>query len=114
MSDEAAATIDCERMGVEEVRLTLAAGAWPSNKRYWAIRWLAKKDHDDALLRDSSQAEQIALARSANDAAWAAADAAREANMHATKANIIAAAALAAAIIAIIVSLIAIFRHIAS
>ena len=84
--------------------------------RALAVVWLDEmdraRDAEAAAHNDASQAEQIEIARSAKDAAWAAAEAAREAareavraNTHATTANRIASAALAAAVIAIAVSI---------
>jgi len=67
-----------------------------SEKRVLAKDWLRRKAQERS---DASQAEQIAIARSAAEAAW---EAAREAK----SANTIAKLALAAATIAIAVSII--------
>jgi len=88
-----------ERIGSEAVRHHLYNAGFNLRIQALAIKWLAEKDQDAGRLRDANQAEQIALARSADKAAWTAA---RQAKI----ANKIAIAALVAATIAIIVSII--------
>ena len=63
-----------EEMGVETVRARLLE--FENSVKVPAIAWLARKDQEERERRDSSQALQIRIARSANRAAWIAAIAA--------------------------------------
>lgn len=106
--DESTLRADLEVLGEAEVRKRAAMGLYGTSnkKRRYVDQWL------DQLVRsrsDASQAEQIDIARSAKDAAWAAADAAREAAREARTANTIAKVALASAIVAIVVSIVGFF-----
>jgi hypothetical protein len=86
-----------EEMGEDAVRILAYTKRFTTPNQRLAIKWLAQKDQESERRKEASQAEQIAIARSAKDAAW---EAARAAN----KANTIAATAVAMAIIAIIIS----------
>jgi hypothetical protein len=81
-------------LGEEKVRANLARGLFREQKAADARHWL---DQRQRSRKDSSEAEQIEIARSAKDADWAAARAAH-------RANIIAVIALTIAIISLIVS----------
>jgi hypothetical protein len=86
-----------EEMGEEAVRILAYTAGFATTNQRLAIKWLAQKDQESERRRDASQAEQIDLARSANDAAWEAARAAKTANT-------IAIIAVVIAIVAIIMS----------
>ncbi len=87
---------DFERDGEEAVRNNLALGRYQNKKGALAREWIARKDQSR---NDASQAEQIAIARSAADAAWDAARAAKKANNRATIALLMAAISIAVSII---------------
>ena len=100
---------ELERLGEDAVRARLAAGTYQRVNRQLAEEWTIAQER---LRSDASQSEQMAIARSAKDAAWEAASAARDAAKAARQqaaraktANIIAAIALAVAIASIIISL---------
>ena len=95
-----------QQMGRDEVRLLLNAHRFNALNERWAIKWLAEGDHEEARLIDASQAEQLEIARSAKDAAWAAAAAAERAAAAAEKANTRATIALALAAISIAATII--------
>lgn len=85
-----------EQLGEWEVRQRLGNRVWNTQRMTLASAWLERKKSE----RDGeAQSEQIAIARSAADAAWAAARAAN-------KANAIAVSALIIAIISIAVTLV--------
>lgn len=67
-----------ETMGVTRVReeLNRAEMLWPEDLKRFAYGWLSKKDHERQRRNEASSAEQIAITRSAKNAAWAAAIAA--------------------------------------
>ena len=69
-----------DAMGEQKVRLLLKEKQFNREVTRLAIDWLAPKDQELARLREASQAEQTEIARSASDAAWAAARAAQKAN----------------------------------
>lgn len=103
-----------EKQGEDAVRLWLqtsqdATALEIKQRRSWAAEWLAKFDQEARLRNEASQAESLAVATSAKDAAWAAAEAARAAAREASKANTIATLALVAAVIAIAVSIVSAF-----
>jgi hypothetical protein len=91
-----------DEMGEEAVRIHVHTFSFNTAHQRLAIKWLAKKDQELERRRDASQAEQIEIARSAKDAAWAAAMAAERAATAAEKANIRAIIALIIATISII------------
>lgn len=76
-----------EQLGEWEVRPRLGNRIWNTQKMVFAESWLERKqsERDDEI-----QSEHIAIARSAADAAWAAARAAKRANYIAVSAVIIA------------------------
>lgn len=91
-----------DELGEDEIRHRLKAGTVYGK---WKAAYLSSElEMRDRARSDASQSEQIAIARSAKDAAWAAAEAARDANKHAKRANAIATIAIVIAIAAIIVS----------
>ena len=96
----------CGELGEDKVRSNLALGLFTEEWRPHVERWLAKINHER---KESSQAESLAIATSAKDAAWVAAEAAREAARTAKTANIIATLALGGAAIAIAISIVAAF-----
>jgi hypothetical protein len=121
-----------DKLGVEVVRLQLANGRYQGNPDLLnqAVAWLAQREKENQSRAESSRAEEIALARSARDAALeantfaaSANEIAREANEIARDAsasaarsadaartnNIIATLALIAAAIAIAISIIGVF-----
>jgi hypothetical protein len=81
-----------ERDGEDIVRRNLAAHIYGERKVAFAKEWLARQDQ---ARRDSSNTEQISIARDASEAAWAAARAAESANRRATIALILAAISIA-------------------
>ncbi len=95
-----------EGMGEDGVRHALLTNAFNPDNRTLAEKWLR---HRAQALSETSQAEQIELARRAAAAAEEAADAAWEAAREAKTANTLATAALIMAIVAIAVSIIATF-----
>jgi hypothetical protein len=107
--EKAALIHQLDELGEDEIRLRLKAGNVYGK---WKAAYLESELERRARARnDSSQTEQIEIARSAKDAAWAAATAAREANRHARSANAIAITALIVATAAIIVSAIVAFSN---
>jgi hypothetical protein len=87
---------ELEKLGPSQVRAGLETGVYLGGNAGYARAWLARKV-------ETSQAEQLALARAA------AADA-RAAIQQAKIANRIAAAAVAVAIVAAVAAIIALFR----
>jgi hypothetical protein len=98
-----------EALGEAQVRRLISNGGLPDTLRPAAIKWLADIDHDSERLKEASQAEQIDIARSAKDAAWAAARAADRAATAAEKANARATIALIIAIISVISTVVGIW-----
>ncbi len=92
---------ELEEIGEDKVRTRLATNVYghAGNKRVLVEEWLRRKDQ---ARKDSSNREQIAIARAAAAAAWDATGAARSA---AKTAKI----ALTIAVISIIVSIISLF-----
>ena len=95
-----------EQMGEPAVVAKIERG-FAGKQRALALSWKAVKDHERALRMEASNSESLKTAKSAKDAAWAAAEAAREANALASDANLkaqtsnkIASAAIGVAIIA--------------
>lgn len=107
--------IQFENMGVDQVRLKYGGvppGGSPTmivQVYGWAKEWLAPYEREARLSNEASQAESLAIATSAKDAAWSAADAARDAAREARTANVIATLALIGAAIAIAVSIVGLF-----
>lgn len=73
MSDHDLYYGDFDRDGEEAVRNRVALHQYNEKKHALALEWLRKRDQERS---DASMAEQITLARSAKNAAWAAAIAA--------------------------------------
>jgi hypothetical protein len=94
---------ELEEAGEETVRDNLLAKRYGdvSNKKAFAEEWLAQKAR---ARNESSQSEQIEIARSAKDAAWEAASAARVAADEAREQSRIARAANTRATIALIIA----------
>ncbi len=82
---------DFEKLGIEQVRKNLGTNVWDHNKKDVAREWLTFKAQEQAeeseRRNEASRSEQMEIARSAKDAAWAAADAARDAAKSARTAN---------------------------
>jgi hypothetical protein len=106
-----------EAMGTAQLRARIAGGAWPSHLMGTADRWLKVKNDEEASRRQAYQAEQIAIAREAKDAAVFAsltaeraaaaaerqADAAERANRGAVIALIIASFSIIETIVNVVV-----------
>ena len=92
-----------DELGIDAVRAKLAAGVFGTKRRPVIEEWLRRQDQllasAEAERSAASNAEQLSIARSAKDAAWAAADAARDAARNAKNANAIAIGALIVATI---------------
>ena len=92
-----------DQIGEDQVQHNLTTGKYAGKRRKHAVAWLERRAQHHAAAEEErsldSNAEQLSIARSARDAAWAAADAARDANRNATRANIIAMGALIVATI---------------
>ncbi len=108
--DEVYAELD--EIGEDEVRTRLARRIYGGSREPLVEEWLRRKEQER---NDSSEREQIAIAREAAAAARDSADAARdsaaeakEANRFAKQANTIAKIAIAVAAIAAIMSIIGI------
>jgi len=94
-ADKASLRARFEKMGVNQVRAQLLE--WTGQLRLEAGQWLAEKDHESARLAEASRAEQLEIARSAEDVALEANKLAAEANSVAREANSIAREAAASA-----------------
>ena len=108
-NQQARAIVQFEAMGFDQVKLWLQTSPNDGNidqkmRRSWAIAWLAPHEERVRLEIESSQAEQITIARSARDAAWEAARAAKTANTIATLALIAAAIAIGVSFVALFLS----------
>jgi hypothetical protein len=83
-----------EALGEEEIRKKVGLGRYSPQHQQAAEEWLRQLDQARSEERerrnDESQSEQIEIARSAKEAAWAAARAAETANKRATIALAIA------------------------
>ena len=102
MTDNEQLIANFERIGEAAVRLHVNNGGYNSHVQTIAIEWLEMQKSE--RLKHSSKAEQIEIARSAKDAAWAAAKAAERAATAAEKANRRATIALIIAVISIAVA----------
>ncbi len=105
MDDDSEQLARFEEMGEEAVSILAHTAGFTTTNQRLAIKWLAQKDQESERRRESSQAEQIEIARSAKDAAWVAARAAERAATAAEKANIRAIIALIIATISIITTI---------
>jgi Arc/MetJ-type ribon-helix-helix transcriptional regulator len=108
MSQESDWRAQFAQMGVNQVRTQVAGNRYSNDLLRAAIKWLHEKDQEADRLSDASQAEQTEIARSAKDAAWAAARAAERAAAAAEKANTRATIALIIATVSIIATAIGI------
>jgi hypothetical protein len=105
MSDSPNPNARFEELGPEAVRSLTQTNSWPSPERHLrAIQWLAEKDQESKRDSEVLKSEEIEIARSAKDAAWAAARAAERAAAAAERANKRATIALAIAAISIMVT----------
>jgi hypothetical protein len=93
-------------MGAAKVRHLLSSGGLPTYLIAEAATWLGHFDDEERLRSEVSQSEQINIARSAKDAAWAAATAAERAATAAERANIRATIALVIAAISVAIAII--------
>lgn len=103
-----------EQEGERVVRHNLEANLYNSGKAASARAWLGRKDDAREQRTMDAEAEQLAIARSAKDAAWASATAAQASASEAAKANrralhamIIAAVSAGAAVAASVVAYLA-------
>jgi hypothetical protein len=99
MTDDKSVVSYLEALGEPQVRRLMSDGGMPPNTHSAALRWLSDKDRESERIREASQSEQLKIARSARDAAWAAARAAEHANTRATIAIVIAIASATIAIV---------------
>jgi hypothetical protein len=95
-----------ESFGVARVRLQATTTGFGFPFQISALDWLAELDDAERARNATSQSEQIDIARSAKDAAWAAAKAAERAAAAAENANKRANIALALAAISIVATII--------
>jgi hypothetical protein len=95
LHDRAAMKAEFERLGQAEVRRKYDAGEYNHAPAYKeaASRWLLPLEQAERARAEASQAEQMAIARSAKKAAWAAAIAAIVAAIVAIIAAVISALA---------------------
>jgi hypothetical protein len=107
VDDEAEILNELKQLGEAEVRHRLATNQFSLAYHPSALRWIEEldraADEESERRKDASQAEQTEIARSAKDAAWAAARAAEKANIRATMALIIAAISIAATVVGIFI-----------
>jgi hypothetical protein len=96
------------RMGVDQVRILVNTGGLPTVMLNDARIWVAQHDEEERLRREFSQVEHVAIARSAKDAAWAAARAAERAATAAEAANKRATIAIIVAAISIAITVMSI------
>jgi hypothetical protein len=89
--------------GIAKVRANLATNVYLGHDKARVLVWLERCNED-------SNTEQIAIARSAKEAAWASASAADKANSKATIALILAAISIVATFVGIFVSIIGLRR----
>lgn len=94
-----------EGLGESELRRRINTGGWPQTLLALAMKWLDRRDQESERLKLASQAEQIEIARSAKDAAWAAARAAERAATAAEAANRRATIAIVTAVVSIIITI---------
>jgi hypothetical protein len=85
-----------EEIGEPIVRLNIAAGIYNQTRLQLAQEWVARRDR---ARMEASQAEEMTIARSANEAAWAAARAAQSAKTRATAALVIATISIIATVV---------------
>lgn len=79
-------------------------GGWPQSLHLRTVEWLDRRDQDVTVRQEAYQAEQIDIARSAKDAAWASAKAAERAATAAEAANIRATRALIIAVVSAVIT----------
>lgn len=95
-----------EGHGEPKLRLLMQNGGWPQSLHLKTVEWLARRDQDVSIRQEASQVEQIDIARSSKDAAWASAKAAERAAAAAEAANTRATTALIVAIVSIIITVV--------
>ena len=93
-----------ETHGEPKLRMLIENGGWPQSLQLRTVQWLARKTAAREATKSALDAEQIEIARSAKDAAWASARAADRAAIAAEKANRRSLAALRVAIFSIILT----------
>lgn len=76
-----------ETHGEPKIRMLFENGGWPQSLQLRTVQWLARKAAAREATKSALDAEQIEIARSAKDAAWASARAADRAAVAAEKAN---------------------------
>jgi hypothetical protein len=97
-----------EQLGPNQVRTLMQSGGLPTGWNVRIVEWLAVKDREERRLSDSSQAEQVAIARAASSAAERAAAAAERASVAAERQAVAAERANARATIALAIAIISI------
>jgi len=97
-----------ESHGEPKLRMLLQTGGWPQAFHLRTVQWLARKDTALDNAKAASEAEQIAIARSSKDAAWASAAASERAARAAEGANKRSSIALVVAVLSALVAIISI------
>jgi CHASE3 domain sensor protein len=101
--EEAKILAQLKEWGEDKVRRLLASNQLSLTHHEPALRWIEEIDRASAeeaeWRKDAFQEEQTEIARSAKDAAWAAARAAERANIRATIALVIASISIVITII---------------
>ena len=88
--DEAELIRTLDKYGLTGVKALRESGKWAYTNHPITLKWLTEREGELERLADASQSEQIDIARSAKDAAWAAATSARDSATEARESNIIA------------------------
>jgi hypothetical protein len=97
---------ELDQLSDQEIEARLAAAVWVDDKRASVLRYLEEKKLGK---KNQARSAELEIARSANEAAWAAARLAKEANRRANLAITIASVAAAAAISAAVVALVSLY-----
>ena len=97
---------ELDQLTDEEIEARLAAAVWVDDKRAAVLRYLEEKKLGK---KNEARSAELEIARSAKEAAWAAASMAKEANRSANLAITIASVAAAAAILAAAIALVSLY-----
>jgi hypothetical protein len=97
---------ELDQLSDQEIEARLAAAVWVDDKRAAVLRYLEEKKLGK---KNQARSAELEIARSAKEAAWAAASLAKEANRRANLAITIASVAAAAAISAAAVALLSLY-----
>lgn len=95
---------ELDQLTESEIEARLATGVWREDKRPLVRAYLEQKK---LAWAKAAQADQLEVARSAKDAAWAAVTEAKGANRRATIAIIVSAGATLAAVASVVVAYLA-------